>query len=79
MQIPAFAKHLKELTDAGRGYTLQVSGERWRHFYRFANPLLQPFVILRGLSDKLIDESLLMGGPRRRATTDDPSDSGPLS
>lgn len=58
-QIPAFARHLKEFTTIARGCVLQKEGQHRRYFYRFENPLLQPFVILNGLNRKLISDELL--------------------
>ena len=54
--IPAFAKHLKKFTSEERGRILQLHGEERRYFYRFDDPMMQPFVILDGLSKKLITE-----------------------
>lgn len=57
--IPAFARHLNAFSTEPRGPVLQKRGEQNRYFYRFLNPLLQPFTILSGLSTGLIsDESL---------------------
>ena len=50
LEIPAFARHLAEFLEPGRGPALQREGVPRRYFYRFANPLLQPYVILNGLS-----------------------------
>lgn len=57
--IPAFARHLDEFTKHPRGAVLQKTGEPRRYFYRFQNPLLQPFTILDGLSKGLITEEAL--------------------
>lgn len=57
--IPAFARHLNAFTEPSRGSVLQKVGEPRRFFYRFANPLLQPFVILSGLSKGLLTEETL--------------------
>lgn len=57
--IPAFARHLNAFTESGRGAVLQKVGEPRRFFYRFANPLLQPFVILNGLAKGHLDDELL--------------------
>ena len=47
----SFAQHLDELADPDRGPVLQKRGVP-RHFrYRFVNPLLQPYVVMRGLSE----------------------------
>jgi Cdc6-like AAA superfamily ATPase len=53
--IPAFAKHLKAFSEEGRGTILQRDGRR----YRFEKPIMEPYVILRGLADGLISETQL--------------------
>lgn len=47
--IPSYAQHLNEFCDAKRGPIFQKDGARRLYRYRFLNPLLQPFVIMRGL------------------------------
>lgn len=56
--IPAFAKHLKRFSD-GPARVLVKEGEPRKFVYRFEDPLLQPFVILDGLSRGLITEGVL--------------------
>lgn len=51
---PGYARHLKQFTEQQRGAILQVRGEARRRFYRFNDPMMQPYIILRGLSDGLI-------------------------
>jgi len=46
--IPAFAQHLNDLSESGRGPVLQKKGSTRRFRYRFINPLLQPYVIMKG-------------------------------
>lgn len=58
-QISAFARHLGEFNDVGRGAVLQKVGQPRRYFYRFENPLLQPFVILNGLERNLVSEEVV--------------------
>lgn len=77
-QIPAFAPHLKKLLEPERGSVLQREGEPRRYFYRFANPLLQPYVILHGLSEGLINDETLVQLDRHDPTTDDSSEPEPL-
>jgi Cdc6-like AAA superfamily ATPase len=57
--IPAFAQHLNELSDQVRGSVLQKKGTSRRFRYRFVNPLLQPYVVMKGLSEGLIDGSTI--------------------
>jgi Cdc6-like AAA superfamily ATPase len=57
--IPAFARHLNELSESRRGPVLQKKGSTRRFRYRFINPLLQPYVIMKGLSEGVIDSEEL--------------------
>jgi hypothetical protein len=54
IEIPAFARHLSEFLEPERGSVLQRSGFPRRYSYRFTDPIFQPYVILRALSDGLI-------------------------
>jgi hypothetical protein len=56
LEIPAFARHMKEFLGAGRGTILQREGAPRKYFYRFSDPIMQPYVILNGLSEGLITE-----------------------
>lgn len=58
-EIPNFAKHLKELSDPVRGQILQRTGEKRRIRYRFASPILRPYIIMRGFGDKIITKTML--------------------
>ncbi len=58
--LPAFARHLKEFSSEKRGFVLLKTGSPGRTFYRFENPLLQPFTILNGLEKGLIGEEHLV-------------------
>lgn len=46
--IPAFARHLNDFCDPARGPIFQKTGTARRYRFRFKNPLMQPFVILKG-------------------------------
>lgn len=59
--IPAFAPHLKAFTTDERGAVLRRTGKARKYFYRFQNPMLQPYVVLTALSKGLITESQLSG------------------
>ncbi|NPU67631.1 AAA family ATPase [Bradyrhizobium sp. 83012] len=54
--IPNFARHLKELSQPGRGEMLSRTGEKRRIRYRFESPLLRPYIIMRGFSDHLLNK-----------------------
>jgi Cdc6-like AAA superfamily ATPase len=60
LEIPAFARHLKQLLQIERGCVLQREGEPRHYFYRFSDPILQPFVILKGLADNILSEEQLL-------------------
>jgi len=54
IEIPAFSNHLSQFLETERGSVLQREGSSRRYFYRFSDPIFQPYVILKGLSDRLI-------------------------
>lgn len=54
-----FGQHLKKLNEPERGKVLQVDGTPRRFRYRFEEPLMQPYVILRGLKDGLLDKATM--------------------
>ena len=49
--IPNFARHLKELSQTGRGDLFYRSGQKRRIRYRFNSPLMRPYIIMRGFSE----------------------------
>lgn len=59
LDVPAFASHLNKFASEERGDILQKTGtdRQWR--YRFRNPLMQPYVILRGLADEDVQVSMV--------------------
>lgn len=57
--IPNFARHLKELSDTGRGEMLQRVGEKRRIRYRLNSPMLRPYIIMRSFQDQIFTKSLL--------------------
>ncbi|TMK34430.1 MAG: hypothetical protein E6G64_01860 [Actinobacteria bacterium] len=50
----AFARHLDELSQESRGEVLQKYGTGRTSRYRFLNPLLRPYVAMRGVSEGLV-------------------------
>lgn len=62
MDIPQFAMHLNAFSGE-RGPVLRKEGSQRKFRYRFVNPLLQPYVLMRGLSDGLITSKMLDGTP----------------
>jgi len=55
--IPAFSRHLNDFCETGRGPVLIKTGVPRRFRFRFINPLIQPYVIMKGIADNLIDHS----------------------
>ena len=55
MRIPTYARHLHGLSEEGRGAVLERLGKPHRYRYRFSNPLMQPYVLMRGLESELLD------------------------
>lgn len=56
IEIPAFSNHLSQFLESARGAVLQREGSSRRYFYRFSDPIFQPYVILKGLSSGLITD-----------------------
>ncbi len=54
LDIPNFARHLKEFSQERRGNILVREGETRRIRYRFVNPLMRPYIIMRGVNDGLL-------------------------
>ncbi|MGA2061589.1 MAG: ATP-binding protein [Thermoguttaceae bacterium] len=54
-----FASHLKAFCDPDRGAILIRIGAEYRWRYRFSNPLMQPYVIMRGIEHGLISDEKL--------------------
>ena len=48
-EIPSFARHLSSFCQPERGCMLRKEGEKHRYRYRFSDPLMQPFVIMKGI------------------------------
>ena len=57
MDIPNFARHLKEFQSEDRGPVLIREGKPKTYEYKFANPLLKPFSIIAGIRDGIISMS----------------------
>lgn len=58
-KIPAFAKHVTSFTTESRGTVLQKEGVKRRFRFRFSNPLMQPFVVMKGVASGIIKEDVL--------------------
>lgn len=52
-----FALHMNSFCEADRGNVLQRIGTPRNYRYRFTDPMLQPFVILKGLNDGVLNDA----------------------
>ena len=52
--IPGFSQHLDKFSSEVRGNVFEKAGTQRRFRFRFRNPLLQPYVIMRGLADEML-------------------------
>ena len=55
-EIASYMGQLNALSREDRGPALSVSGDRRNRRFRFVNPLLKPYVILRGVREGLVTE-----------------------
>jgi Cdc6-like AAA superfamily ATPase len=70
IDIPAFSNHLSQFLEPERGAVLQREGTSRRYFYRFADPILQPYVVLNGLAAGLISDEQLRRLQRQEVADD---------
>lgn len=66
--VPSYVRHLNEFCDERRGPILHKQGEAYKSRYRFVDPLMQPFIILKALSEGKINESLVVIRARNAET-----------
>lgn len=69
--IPNFSQHLDKFSSEDRGNVLAKTGKQRRFRFRFNNPLLQPFVIMRGMADGMLKEDLMDVLKRRMSNDSD--------
>ena len=53
-EVPSYARHLTEFCSDKRQHILERIGDKRSYRYRFRNPLMQPFVVLKGYSAGII-------------------------
>jgi len=61
-----FSTHLHKLSEPQRASVLQRRGSKNNHRFRFSNPMLQPYVIMRGLESEILQPATfdaLMSSP----------------
>ena len=61
MSAPSFSFHLNELCKDERGLILTKTGSRSHFRYRFNQPMIQPYIIMKSLSAGIIDDEILAG------------------
>jgi hypothetical protein len=54
--IDDYHRNIKEFTEPKHGSILQVKGSERLFRYRFRNPAMQPFVIMKGIEEGFLDE-----------------------
>jgi hypothetical protein len=52
--VSLFGQHLKTLCEDDRGHLLEQVGSARKFRYRFAEPMMQPFILMQGRRDGLI-------------------------
>lgn len=57
VKIDAFQQHLLKFIEKDRGAVLVRRGKERAYKFRFRDPMMQPYVIMRGIEDGLIPES----------------------
>ncbi len=67
MKAPAFSFHLNDLCTNERGAILEKTGTRSTFRFRFREPMMQPFIIIKSLSNKTISLDIIQKfGPQRQ-------------
>ncbi len=57
-QISGFTRHIGAFTEDDRGAILERTGKPHSYRYRFSNPLMQPYAVLRAIGDGIITGSI---------------------
>jgi Cdc6-like AAA superfamily ATPase len=67
--IPNYSQHLDKFSSSDRGNVLEKAGKQRRFRFRFSNPLLQPFVIMRGIAEGMLKGDLMKLLQRKSKST----------
>jgi Cdc6-like AAA superfamily ATPase len=59
-EIAAFSRHLNDFCETARGPILQKTGATRRFMFRFLNPLMEPFVVMKGLAEGSITREIFV-------------------
>ena len=55
VEVSRYLRYLGDFASDARGNMLQLEGAPWRKRYRFTNPLVETYVILKGYEDDLLN------------------------
>jgi len=55
VQQQLFAFHLGKLIEVDRGPLLYRHGQERRYRYQFTNPLMRPFILMKSISEGIVD------------------------
>jgi Cdc6-like AAA superfamily ATPase len=78
VRASTFAFHMNAFCEPERGCVLQRDGTPRNHRYRFADPLMQPYVILKGINEgRLTDETAQIFATRPQIDLDFPRGANP--
>ncbi|MFI5396777.1 MAG: ATP-binding protein [Candidatus Binatia bacterium] len=58
-EVPHFSHHLHELSEPERGDVLRKQGTPRKHRFCFSDPMMEPFVIIHGFANKLLNDEVL--------------------
>jgi hypothetical protein len=58
-EIAAFSQHLNAFTETDRGPVLKRAGTKRKFRFKFVDPLLKPYVVMKGLQQGLVDAEKL--------------------
>lgn len=59
VEISAFQQHLQKFISEGRGKVLVQKGRERSYRYRFADPMMQPYIIMKGIEQGLVSPTAL--------------------
>jgi hypothetical protein len=59
LDIPYFARHVNAFSTEARGRALIKEGQPKSYQYRFADALLRPFVVIKGIKEGLASMEML--------------------
>src|SRR5205823_4698316 len=60
-EIPAFVRHLHAFCTEDRAWVLETGGPKSRQRYRFSDPMLKPYIVLRGLKEGMVEAKYFLG------------------